>query len=61
MPATIVLLVMCKTLVKCSNMLFHPIPFFKKQCLNSNGHQFHQYQQNEQSPLNLTEHKDHDI
>ena len=33
--------------------------------LNSDGHQFHQYQPNEQSPLiltELTEHKkDHDI
>jgi hypothetical protein len=26
---------------------------------NSNGHQFHQYQQNEQSPLILTERTEH--
>jgi hypothetical protein len=28
-----------------------------KECLNSDGQQFHQYQQNEQSLLTLTEHK----
>jgi hypothetical protein len=39
-----------------------------KESLNSNGQQFHQYQQNEQSPLILTEltdftehNKGHDI
>jgi hypothetical protein len=35
-------------------------PFFFKQPLNSDGHQFHQYQQNGQSPListELTKHK----
>ena len=26
----------------------------RKESLNSDGHQFHQYQQNEQSPLILT-------
>jgi hypothetical protein len=37
----------------------------RKECLNSDGHQFHQYQQNEQSLLILTElsehKKEHDI
>jgi hypothetical protein len=37
----------------------------RKESLNTDGHQFHQYQQNKQSPLiltELTEHKkDHDI
>ena len=33
-----------------------------KESINSDGHQIHQYQQNEQSPLILTEHKkDKDI
>ena len=33
-----------------------------KESLNSDGHRFHQYQKNEQSPLILAEHKkDHDI
>jgi hypothetical protein len=36
-----------------------------KESLNKNGHQFHQYQQNQQTPLILTElteyKKDHDI
>ena len=31
----------------------------KKESLNSDGHQFHQYQQNEQSPLILTELTEH--
>ena len=30
-----------------------------KENLNSDGHQFHQYQQNEQSPLILTELTEH--
>jgi hypothetical protein len=29
----------------------------KRKFINSDGHQFHQYQQNEQSPLILNEHK----
>ena len=34
----------------------------RKESLNINGHQFHQHQQNEQSPLILTQHKkNHDI
>ena len=32
-----------------------------KESLNSDGHQFHQYQQNEQSPLILTELTEHKI
>ena len=31
----------------------------RKYNLNSDGHQFHQYQQNEQSPLILTDHSEH--
>ena len=31
----------------------------RKYNLNSDGHQFHQYQQNEQSPFNLTDHSKH--
>jgi len=38
---------------------------YERKVLNSDGHQFHQYQQNKQSPLiltELTEHKKyHDI
>ena len=30
-----------------------------KESLNSDGHQFHQYQQNEQSPLNSDGHQFH--
>jgi len=30
-----------------------------KESLNSDGHQFHQYQQNEQSPVILTELTEH--
>ena len=41
------------------------IRYYEKKILNSDGHQFHQCQQNEQLPLiltELTEHKkDHDI
>ena len=29
------------------------------ECINSDSHQFHQYQQNEQSPFNLTELTEH--
>ena len=32
---------------------------YKKESLNSDGHQFHQYQQNEQSPLILTDLNEH--
>jgi hypothetical protein len=37
--------------------------YFMNRKLNSDGQQFHQYQQNEQSPLSLTHwtQKDHDI
>ena len=31
------------------------IPIYEKKSLNSDGHQFHQYQQKEQSPLISTE------
>jgi hypothetical protein len=33
--------------------------FLWKESLNSDGHKFHQYQQNEQSPLILTELTEH--
>jgi hypothetical protein len=34
---------------------------YEKKSLNSDGHQFHQYQQNEQSPLTLTELTEHKV
>ena len=34
-------------------------PTLWKESLNSDGHQFHQYQQNEQAPLVLTELTEH--
>jgi hypothetical protein len=39
---------------KTNNRLSSYLTEHKEQSLNSNGHQFHQYQQNKQSPLILT-------
>jgi hypothetical protein len=36
---------------KTSNHLSSYLTEHKKESLNSNGHQFHQYQQNKQSPV----------
>jgi hypothetical protein len=46
-------------------MVFHVHIYMVEIKFNNDGHQFHQYQQNEQSPLILTElteyKKDHNI
>ena len=35
--------------------------YYEKKVINSDGHQFHQYQQNERLPLILTELTEHKI
>jgi hypothetical protein len=56
---TLNLITLCITEIKPISMCVFRWCIMKR---NIDGHQFHQYQQNEQSPLILTEHKkDHDI
>jgi hypothetical protein len=39
--------------IKIFSLKFHIKAFIKKERLNSDGNEFHQYQQSEQSPLLL--------